>query len=155
MAVKHIEQVKNGKPFRPADLIIYAAIAAVTIAFFIAFVFTRVSPPLEKLYADIGGIRVFSYDFIADVLTVAGGFEDRVASEETDGKLTVTVKTKKGGYNTVLIEKSGRASVSDSDCSFRRDCVHTAAITDAGGMIVCVPHELKIYSTRDIDPSLG
>ncbi len=154
MAIKQIEQVKNGKPFRPADLIIYGGIIVVVLAFFIAFVFTRSSPPLEKIYADLDGKRVLTYDFASGALTVESGFSERVASEETADKLTITIDSD-GGYNTLVIEKTGRAYISDSDCSFRRDCVRTAAITDGGGMIVCVPHKLKVYASDDLNPSLG
>ena len=156
MSVKDVKNVRGGKPFRPADIIVYVALAAVIVALLLAFVFLRDDAEAAEIYADCGDERVFSYSFSAGRLTVSDAFADRVDTEEEDGALVVTfwADEERTHYNEIVIG-DGEAYVRDPNCSARPDCVHMAAITDSGGIIVCVPHELKLYASGNLGPSLG
>lgn len=148
------QQAKNNKPFKVLDLVIYGGLIAVIVALFALFVFSADHSPLTTLYADVGGQRAFTYDFASDTLTVTKEFEKLAeATDETD---KITIKLAHGdGYNLIIIEKSGKAYVVEADCSLRKDCVYTSPITTTSGVIICVPHELRIYASTDYNPSLG
>ena len=48
-------------------------------------------------------------------------------------------------YNIIEINKSARSvRITESDCSNRKDCVYSPAITNSAGLIVCSPHRLRI-----------
>lgn len=66
--------------------------------------------------------------------------ENRAVTLESEG-VTLTVEI-----------KDGAVSVTESDCP-DRECVHSPAISKAGGVIVCVPAKtlIKIIGARDAD----
>ena len=149
--------MRNGKPFRPADLAVYGVIAVVIAALFLAFAVFKREGDATEIIAESNGERVFVYSFADGSLILNENFSGLVAKDVKDGVYTVVIYTdkEKTAFNTVIIERDGTTYVSDADCSRRKDCTHMKAIDESGGTIVCVPHGLKIYATGDYSPTLG
>lgn len=143
MSRQKLEAVKSAKWFKGWDVFIYALIAALLLALFLAFVFLPEREALAGVEIMIKNEHVFFCDF------EEGNFEvldaERVRVEEADGLLVVTV-TAEGGYNVVGIDMTARrAEMTDADCSWSRDCVHMPAIEDtASAPISCVPHGVVV-----------
>lgn len=156
MSVKSVREVRSGKPFKPFDLIVYGLLAAAVVGLFIAFVFTRVSSPLAEVYVDCDNERVLVWSVAEGTLAVTNGWRDRVDTVEENGTVRVTVWTnaERTEFNIIELTSDG-ASVADANCSAHKDCVYSASVTDTSGVIVCVPHRLRIYSSDDFSPSLG
>lgn len=156
MSVKTVKKVREGRPFRPADLIVYGALAVIIVALFTAFVFTRTASPLTELYVDVEGERALVWTAGDQTLTVTATWRERVdtAKDGDTTKVTIWTDDDKTRYNVIEFSAAG-AKITDANCSAHKDCVHTAAITDTAGVIVCVPHKLKIYSSGERNPSLG
>lgn len=154
MSVKSIKTVREGRVFRPADLFVYGALLIIILALFAAFVFSRSTAPLSTLYVDVGGERVLAWT--ATGTDVAEAWRGRVDEESADGvtRVTVYIDEARTRFNVIEFAES-RAEITNANCSARKDCAHTAAIVDNGGVIICVPHQLKIYSPGDRTPSLG
>ncbi|MBR6788993.1 MAG: NusG domain II-containing protein [Clostridia bacterium] len=148
-------QVKNSKPFRLADLIVYALLAGVIVLLFTLFIFVSPALPLSKVYADVGNAELFSYDFEKGALDLKDVQGVTVSVTESDESLSLVIAFEGGGSNVVVIEKSGSARVSEANCSLSKDCAHTSPIIDSNGVIVCVPHRLRIYASKEFQPSLG
>ena len=139
MSLKKVDEVKVGRFFKLADLIIYGAIAAIVAALFIALFFTRDNGELLGIRIYVRYEAVFEYDFEKDKASVFDGCVD-VADGET---LVVTISVD-GGYNVVRIDKSARSvTVVEADCR-THDCVRTPAIKDNNGIIFCSPHRVRI-----------
>lgn len=159
MSRKTVDNVRNGKPFRLLDLIVYGGLALAIIALFMAFVFFRPHSAIGKIFVDVRGERVVTYDFDTKALTVADGKAENVEVTKADGKTTlkIFVDDEHTEYNVIEIDDEKQSvSVTDANCSRHKDCVYSPAITSADGMIMCVPHELKVYGKSDnMNPSLG
>lgn len=150
MSLDQVNKVKQDRGFKKWDVVVYAAVAALAAALFIAVFAVRDGSALEGVAIYVDNVLVFDYDFAEDTYHIAD--ESGVSVEEEDGKLQVIVTTD-GGYNTVEIEKSGAVRVTDADCG-NKACVYMAAITDNGGIIYCSPHRLKIVP-YSYDPDDG
>ena len=151
MAFKKIEQVKKDKGFRLFDLIIYGAIIAIVAVLFITLFFTRNTQPLEGIRILVKEQAVFEYSFENDELGVVG---DGVEVDR-EGVITVRISLDDGDFNVVEIDPAARtAKVTQANCK-NRDCVYTAAITSANGIIYCSPHRVRIeplnYKNNDGD----
>lgn len=155
MSVKSLQNVRESKPFRPADLIVYGVLIALIAALLTAFVFTRAAVPLSEIYADVGGERVLAWSVAAEKLTVTAVWQDRAEVTATAGATTVRLYIDEHGHYNVIEFTAAGAKITDANCSAHKDCVHTPALTDAADVIICVPHKLKLYSSGEREPSLG
>lgn len=133
--------LKNSKPFKKFDLLVYLSVLVLIFSLFLCYN-TCSGGEIEKLSISRGGTTLFVYDFSDGTYEI---FSENVSVEES-GVLTVTVLTEdRTGQNVVEIDKNEKsARVTDADCSARKDCVHSPAIKKAGASIVCVPHGLVI-----------
>lgn len=161
MSLKKVGQVKKDRFFRLRDLIVYGAIAAVVAVLFLTVFLTRDRSGLEAVEAYYRNTLAFSYDFVADEYEVY--LPQNIAVEAGESQITVTFCTDGGSlsepcdYNIICINKISRSvSVTESDCSARRDCVYTSAITNNSGAIICTPHALRIVplGEPEIDDTL-
>lgn len=150
MSLKKVEQVKKDRFFRIWDILVYGIIAAVIVALFLAVTLTSDKSTLEGIEVYYNNNLAFTYDFAEDKLDIT--LEDNIAVEENGARtLKILFCTDDGSlaehtdYNLIEINKSERTvSVTESDCSNRKDCVYTAAIKNSSGLIVCTPHRLRI-----------
>lgn len=139
MSLDKVRQVKGERFFRPADLIIYGAIAAAVIILLIVFFAVKKDGGVEGVRIYVRGDAVFEYSFEEDEYKILNS----CAEVAEDDKLTVKI-TVDGGYNVVEIDKAARtAKVTDSDCR-SRDCVYSGAIAGINDFIYCMPHHLRI-----------
>lgn len=143
MSLDTLQRLRRRGLFHPADIAVYAVLLALIAALFLAVALQ----PKE----DFVGIEIiwredciFRYSF-GGTYQITQGYEARVAVSESETRLIVTVYTPdQTGYNEVTIERSGKVFVSATDCSARQDCLHMQPVQDSTGVILCVPHELKI-----------
>ncbi|MCD7729215.1 MAG: NusG domain II-containing protein [Clostridia bacterium] len=144
MSLKKIEQIKTNKFFRVWDLVIYAVIAVVIVVLFLSVFLSSDSSPLSGIEVYYDNEIIFTYLFESDSYDIIS--ESNISVEEGEDVLTVYFTTDGGdGHNTIVIDKSAvTVTVTEADCSNRKDCVYTAAIKDNGGVIACTPHKLKI-----------
>lgn len=161
MGTQRIKFVKEKKPFAPLDVIVYAALAVLVAVLFAVFVFGADKTPLTGIRFVYGEETVFTYSF-ADGASVSAGWEDRIAVEEEGDLVRVTfyADAEKTEYNVLAIDKAQRmAKMEDANCSRRKDCMYMRPIETVSGVIVCVPHGLKITALNGQEdfshPSLG
>lgn len=157
MSLKKVEQVKKDRFFRIWDILIYVIVVAVVVVLFITTAVTTDRSTLSAVSAYYNNDLVFAYDFEKDELEIKLAENAKIRHE--DGASLTIVFCEDGGnledpkdYNLILINKSERSvSVTESDCSYRKDCVHTPALTSNAAIIVCSPHMLKIVPDNYVD----
>lgn len=142
MAKSKLEEVKRAAWFKGWDVLLYAVILVFLLALFLAFVILPEKAALTGVEILLKNERVFSCDFEKGTYEALA---DCVTVEREGETLTVTVTTE-DGYNVIAIDLQDRtADMTDADCSWSRDCVHMATITDtASAPISCVPHGLVV-----------
>ena len=116
---------------------------------FCVYYLEQTTPASLRLAAAVlcSGETLFACDFSDGAYTAYSG-DVSVSGEQT---LVVTVRSGEG-YNVIEIDiKERTVCVTDANCSSRKDCVHSPAITAAGGTIVCAPHRLVI-SAAGVSP---
>ena len=100
-----------------------------------------------------GGKDIFCFNYNTHTYTLSAGYDNLITVEEfSEGFFYVKVftDTTKNSFNTIEVDSNSRqVSVTDSNCSNSKDCVHTSAIKDGYGIIICVPHDLKILPVGD------
>ena len=139
MSLEKVRQVRSGRFFRPADLIIFGIIAAAAIALFILFFAIKKDGGLEGVRIFVRDEVVFEYSFESDEYKVFSSCAEVVNGE----KLTVNITTEEGG-NLVEIDRAARSvRVVSADCR-SRDCVYSPPLTGADGFICCMPHHMRI-----------
>lgn len=153
MAIKKIEQIKEGKWFRIWDSIAYGVIVAVTVALFLGIFLSRDTSPTDGIKISYNGVQVFTYDYASNESKVLCENNIEIISD-TDEKLTLVFYTaERRGHNTVVIDKKEKSvRVVDADCSTHKDCVYTPALKDNSSIISCPPHSMLIEPlVRTID----
>ena len=84
------------------------------------------------------------------VIVMVDGRETGVYSLYEDREIRIETQE---GYNLLVIGE-GQAYVSEADCS-NQVCVHTQPVSESGGQIICLPHQvvirLKTTEERDVD----
>lgn len=160
MSLSKLREVREDKGFRIWDLAVYCAIALVTAALFIAFALVPDGSPANGINLYYRYDAVFTYDFDRLSYKIVDGAHIEVLSED---EAVVALRFYGDGeehYNDILIDKAKKSvRVAEANCSARKDCVHMAAITDNGGVIICTPHYMKIepinYAADPDDPNVG
>lgn len=158
MSLERVEQVKKRKPFALWDILVYGILAAFILILFIVFVFTADTSPISGIKITVGGETVYSYEF-GGKEEIASGWTDKITAEKNGEEYLVTVKTD-GGFNTLVIDLSKKsAKMRDTDCSRHKDCLYMAEVATKSGVIICVPHGMKILALdgeEDFDhPTIG
>ena len=144
---------KKPKIFKRADLIVYGVLAAIILSLFVFFVFMVSGSSIpEKIYADVDGKEVFRYDFTARVLTIT---DEEFPKNIVEDDSSITIFLYFGDeFNKIVIIKSGSVLMEEANCSISHDCTYMS-ITKMTDTIICVPHKLHIYATKEISPTLG
>lgn len=161
MAFRQLEQVKKRKPFALWDLLVYAVLALFIVVLFVVFVFAADKSPIDGIELVYDEKTIYTYSF-TDGAEIAKGWESRI-EEQTDGDiLTVTFYEDEARteYNVISIDLAARtAKVTDTNCSRHKDCMYMKPVATPDGVIVCVPHGLKILALNGEenwdDPVLG
>ena len=147
MKESKLNEVKRAAWFKGWDLLVYAVLLVFLAALFLAFVILPERGALTGIEILLKNERVFSCDFEEGTYETFG---ERVQVQEAGSLLTVTVTTEEG-YNVVVIDMQNRtADMTDADCSWSRDCVHMAPISDTmSAQIACIPHGLVVVPLSD------
>lgn len=141
-----IDKIKNIKPFRLADVIVYIVLAVLIVALLLAFCLPRQDSSLRGVEVVLKGEIVAEYYFEDDSLITAAVVDSR---REGD-KYYLTVNSQSSGYNLVVIDLTERkAWVQESDCSSSAECTQMKTITKAGNSIICVPHALVVQGVGE------
>ncbi len=143
-----LRKVKNSKLFEKNDVFIYAVSLVILVVLFAVFVIFPTTKNSDGFTVFVDGKTAIVFNSNTKTYSIASEFNNAINIEETEQGILFTVKTSDNGYNDVFIDYvSGKASVVDSNCSVRKDCVHTASIKNSG-VIVCAPHKLKVAPTN-------
>lgn len=140
----YFDKIRSSKLFFKSDLLLYLAIAVTVTALFLAFVILPSSKPASGFEICRGNDTLFIYS--AGEITVEEEFSTLISSQNVDGGLKVTVYTdqSKTHYNVLFFDiEKNTVKVTESNCSFSKDCTYIPAIKNAG-TIYCAPHDLKI-----------
>ncbi|MCQ2400216.1 MAG: NusG domain II-containing protein [Clostridia bacterium] len=137
--------VKNGKLFRIADVILYIILAVFVLSLFIGFTFL---PKKESkgFCIQIDGKDALYYLFDVKAVNKVYSFKDQCKVEGNSETGYTTLKD--GSTNVIFIDtEENSARVVYSDCK-SQTCVHSGKIYD-NGVIICVPHGVKITPIHD------
>ena len=147
MKESKLNEVKRAAWFKGWDLLVYAVLLVLLAALFFAFVILPERGALTGIEILLKNERVISCDFEEGTYETFG---ESVQVQEAGNLLTVTVTTEEG-YNVVVINMQERtADMTDADCSWSRDCVHMAPISDTmSAQIACIPHGLVVVPLSD------
>lgn len=150
------ETLKSSKPFKLWDLAVYAAVAVIICVLFVSFCAVGKSKP-ENIEVRQNGVLLMSCDFDGNAQIFAPALIEQSADGDSIS-FKIYTDENRSGYNVLTVSVNERsARVTDSDCSARKDCVHTRAITISGAVIICAPHALEIKATSSStdQPSIG
>ena len=155
--MKYARRVREGRPFRAADLILYGVMFLLVAALFL-FVTFRPQEEAEGFCVEVNGARAYSYVF-GEGGEAASGWEQRIIEQMEGELLIVTVQTAEGAWNQLAVDEGEKTvRMRDANCSLRKDCTAMQPIGTGGGVIVCVPHALRVIPLAGEDlthPSVG
>lgn len=142
MKVDFFGSVKFSKPFKMFDILLYVISFIVILTFLLGFAFPK-KDVSAGFKVELNGKTVLYYYFESQKVEITEGYSSLV--EIIEDCITVYTDAEKTEYNVLKIDKvNNSVSVSGSNCSTRQDCVHTAPVNKNGGVIICMPHKLKI-----------
>ncbi len=147
MSLKKVNQVRADRGFKIWDIAVYAAILAAVAALFVVMFFTRDESQLKGIYVYYDNVVIYVYDFGEMRGEIRDGAHIAVLDEDDESlKLRFHVGSSLGSdYNDILIDKAAvSVTITDADCSARKDCYYMDDIVNAGGALICTPHRLKI-----------
>lgn len=155
MSKESFDCIKTGKPFRLGDLFIYGGILLIILAVFLAVLLPKKNNS-DGFVVYLEDSVVLTYEYDGDKLSVESAFVDRVTI--SNDEITVYLDESKTEFNTFKIDKNGKSvKMTEANCSIKKDCVHSPALSGGTGAIVCMPHQLKIVPLGDgyIPPTTG
>lgn len=137
---------KVNKPFKKADVIVYAVLIALGL---LLFAFTLGEKPSESngFTVFFDNKEVLKSDFSSNSVEIV---DSEIARKINDNEYIIQTEL---GYNIIKInfeEKS--VKVIDSDCGLSKEC---ARMTLADGIIVCAPHKLVIKNNAKRNLTIG
>ena len=156
MSLKKIEQIKDNKPFKILDLVIYMAVLLSAAALFVAFYFTRERGELTGICVYYNSVEIFTYDFENDEYKISD--ESHIvnitdSAEALSLRFVVNADNTESDYNDIYIDKTAvSVTVTQADCSSHKDCCYMSDITNDSMEIYCTPHKLRITAV-DFKPS--
>lgn len=144
---RSIDELKKDKPFVKGDLIIYAVIVIVIVILLCVFLIPQKHDErkLKSIEIYYDEMLIYSYDFNSKTGMISV-YEKCLVTEQTSGEVTeISIKVPEG-ENRLIIDKNG-TYMQDADCSTFPTCVNNfAPLRSGGGIIVCMPHKIKVVS---------
>lgn len=160
MSKKIINEVRESKPFKRGDIIVYISLILVVFFLFLFFTIIPYSSDTDsgfKIY--VNGIETARFYYSSLRLEIVD--KESVCTFELNEKktvLTVYFDNEKTQYNVLSIDPENQSvKVSNANCSVSKDCTFSPPVKN-NGAIVCVPHKLKItplYSNEIAPPVTG
>lgn len=142
--------VKN-KPiaFKKFDFILFIVAVLITISCFI-FSFATKKSGTDSFSVYKNENLVLTFDYSSSVLKVEEEYKKLTEITEIESKIYIKIFTDKDkkDFNVLFVDLNEKTvKITESTCSLRKDCVHTPAIKNGSGVIICMPHGLKIIPT--------
>lgn len=139
---------KNGKFFRFADIFVYLLVLIFLISSFVFVYGCKNEQPVDGFIVERNGRQVLVYTYGVGA-NVNRGYE--VNATVNGNKITIEFD---GHYNVLTInEEEKSVAVTDANCS-THDCVTAGKMTDKG-VIVCLPHGIKILPLNSDELIIG
>ena len=142
--------VSNNAVFKKPDLILYLLVVIIVAVCFLIPIFTH-GQNKNSFSVYKGEELVLTFDFESGDCKIENQFTELVIKSPTvDNSVSITIFTnlEKTEYNELLVDlENYSVKVVKSNCSLRKDCVHTPALEKGEGVIICLPHDLKIVPT--------
>jgi len=154
MSERKTDQIKKGKWFSLADLIVYALILAVAIALICVRISTKSGKALQGFEVVYKNDVILSFSFDDGTFSPTEGGRDNLVYEKVEDGFTLYFTTDDGdGKNEIFVNIEKRTvKITSSNCSTSRDCVYTSAISgEDSAPIICLPHALIIRSLTFTD----
>lgn len=140
-----IEEIKKRKPFALWDLLVYGILLVVILILFAVFVFGGGGEKANGIEVTVDGETIYTYTF-GEGGASAEGWSSRIEERVEDETVFVKIffGEEKQEYNEIKIDPANRTAVmNDANCSRGKDCM-LMQISDESGVIICLPHKLKI-----------
>lgn len=145
------ESENNGikfKPFRPLDIVVYSVVLLLVFLLFLFFIILPKTDATKGFTISLDGQKILEFEFDKGI-TKTHEFIGKIETIEKDNEtiIKVFVNSDYTEFNEIkvsLLDKT--VDVIESNCSSRKDCVHSPKIDENGGIIACMPHGLKIVS---------
>lgn len=149
--MKNREMIKRDKicAFRIADVLVYSAVALLVFLLFLCFVILPNESSYDGFKITLNGEEIFLLKY-KDGSYKQRDFDGEIdISESENEELTITVfcDAEKTEYNVLLVSlKDKTVKVTESNCSIKKDCVHSPSVNGTNTVIACMPHGLKIVA---------
>ena len=141
---KQVLQLKEQKPFKLFDVILYAVIAVFIVGLFVAF-FQKTDSNFVGVDVNLDGEVIMNYRFENDVIKVGDKWKDKILVSY-DGDLIIVKFVFGKDYNVLEIDKAKKcAKMIEANCSYHKECVNNFPVIDsADKFTICAPHKLQI-----------
>ena len=144
-----IYNIKNGKPFKRADIFIYIFCILISIVLLFYFIFPTSNTAGDGFCVFINNEQVLKYNFSTCTIDIKDEFIEQVIFNKQDCTIKVYSDNEKTHYNIIKFDNEKcTAFVLDSNCSSSKDCTYFTPITKKGGEIYCLPHGVKISALK-------
>ena len=139
--------------FKISDLIIYAVIIIIVCACFLLPFLISKKGSADKFEVYKGNDLLLSYSYETNSAKITGDFNDLVEITLNSNSTLIKIYTNetKSDFNLLEVDNDKKSvCVIESTCSLRKDCVHTPAVKDGKGVIICLPFNIKILPSGDV-----
>lgn len=139
-----LQSIKQGKPFKKADLIIYSVITLIVCLIFVFFALFNNTRKPTGFSVSLNDQVIITCNYNSSPV-VKTGFEEQVEIE--GNKITVYTSIKKTHYNVIEIDHENMSvDITMANCSLSHDCTFLPPIKNGQGALICVPNNLIIKS---------
>ena len=146
-----INEIKNSKPFKKFDLLIYLIVVILLFIFFLIFTIPKNNS--YGITATYKNDKIFYYDNTKNTLTFYDLKTYTYDLTETNDKYILRLDFVEGFNEIEIDKKTDTVQITKSDC-FGKDCTHSVK----NAPIICIPHGLVIKSefiSKPPQPSIG
>lgn len=140
-------KIKNGKPFRRWDVLIYLLLAVIVATLFLSVYLIKNKKPEST------GVEFIYCDQVVFVFNFDGTYDQKVnditveIDKRTDNIYQLTFLLENNYDKVIRLKinlKEKSVDVLFSNCSNTKDCVYMPEIKDGVGSIICMPFDFKI-----------
>lgn len=144
-----INNIKNGKAFKRADIFIYICCVIISLILLFYFIIPTTNTDNDGFCVFINNEQVLKYNFSTCTVDIKDEFKEQVIFSEQDCTIKVYSDNEKTHFNTIKFDNEKcTAFVLESNCSRVKDCTYFTPITKNGGEIYCLPHGVKISALK-------
>ncbi len=152
--MKENEKITKRPYFKKLDVLLYFLLVVLIAGLMIGLLNSK-KPATEGFKVTYANETALIFNFSQNDYSIGVGFDIHVSNEGDEWVFTVSLQE---GFNKIKVNvKNKTVSVIDADCSFSKDCVYSAPISNGKGVIICAPHNLMVLpiSETEIPPMAG